>query len=134
MAFMVISAGCTESQPQYDLQDVLVYIAAGEVEGYVVVVPFYNLTHTGPDAGNLSLQVTIMGLDPLTMNGFNIEPTFIDGLYQPALNLAMNAIGDEDAMLRIKLTGDGEQIIDYSHVLDLAGWPRNMWLALSTTG
>ena len=131
IAITALSSGCTEVQPQFDLQDVMVYISHSGEPGRVVVVPFYNLTHTGPDAANLTIQVTLVGSDPLSMNGYNFQPEFTDGLYQPPLNMALSAFGGEDATLQIKLTDDGKQLLEKSYVLELGGWPKETWLLLT---
>ena len=131
IAITVLSPGCTEVQPQFDLQDVMVYISNAGEPGWVVVVPFYNLTNAGPDAVNLTMHVTLVGSDPLSMNGYNFQPEFTDGLYQPPLNMALSAFGGEDATLQIQLTGDGGQMLEKSYVIELGSWPRDTWLLLA---
>ena len=128
IAFTALSPGCTEAQPEFDLQDVMVYISPAEEQGWVVMVPFYNLTHTGPEAENLTLLVTLVGSDPISMNGYTFKPEFTDGLYQPPLNMALTAFGGEDATLRLRLTDNSTVILEESYILGLAVWPMNIWL------
>ena len=123
-------AGCTQAQPAYELRDVMVYISPTDSQGNVVVVPFYNLTHSGPDAANLTLEVTLSGADPATMNGYHIQPTFTDGLYQPPLNLGLNARDGENVTLRLRLSADGAQLLGADYVLQLGLWPKETWLLL----
>jgi len=131
LALATASAGCTNAQAQFDLQDVMVYIAAADEPGWVVVVPFYNLTYAGTGAVNVSMLITLCGADPVTMNGYNLQPVFTGGLYQPPLNMGLNAMDGEDATLRIHLTSDGEDVLDVSYVLGIGSWLKDTWLLLA---